>query len=1048
VPTLVGTNSVPSNGGRVKKIALILTTMWLGFCTSALAAEATGAAPAFASKLHWRNIGPFIGGRVVAVAGVPSEANVFYFGGVQGGVWRSTDYGNQWENVSDGKIPGAAQTIGALAVAPSNPKVIYAGSGESDIRGDFDTGDGIYVTRDGAKTWHYAGLRETHTTSTLVIDPHDPNIVYAGSMGHVFKDNPERGVFKTTDGGKTWRKILFVDAGTGAIDVVMDPTNANVLYAAMWQAQRVPWKLTSGGPGSGLYKSTDAGAHWSLISKHPGFATGTLGRMGVSVAASNPRTVYAIVQARDGGVFRSDDAGATWKLVNNQMKLRQRAFYYMAIYADPRNPKVAYAPEVDDVFKTTDGGVTWKNFFPRSNHGDHHIMWLSPSDQKVMLEGDDGGAVVSTDGGKTWSTEFNQATGQYYHVALDDQFPFHVYGAAQDEGSFEGPSASTAGEIDLGQWRGVASGESTFVAPEPGNPEVTYGAAYRNVLMRQDNTVGQFHNVTPWVPYLTGATSAEMKYRFSWTHPVLFSPAKNDELLESAQNVWSSTDHGQTWTSISPDLTRDDKSTEGPSGGPIDLDQTGVETFPDIASLAVSPLDGNVLWAGSADGLVHVTTDHGANWKDVTPPQLPQWTQISSIEPSHTAAGTAYVTASRYMWDDFHPYAYVTADYGAHWTPLGKGIPSDQYVFVVREDPREPRLLFAGTRSTVYVSFDLGGSWQPLTLDLPGAQMHDIAIDVRQGEVAVATHGRAFWILDNLALLEQLARGPQRDNANPQLFAPETAWLTHAYGAAPFPPPATGENPPFGATVFFNVPAKYDGKIPVTLAFLDANGATVRSFPLHLKDKHAKKVPPEVRGEMDAIHQRALDFADLTAITPGMNKFQWDLRYAPATEVSGYHEPLADDFPASVDGPTLVPGAYTVVLQYGATKMTQPLTVQLDPRLHPAAGDLDARLALEMRVHESLDKLDTVLNAALAAAPKLPSAKRARLEAAIAGLVQFDIHSSEGDLLHESHLRSHLAFLANELETAYEKPTAAEYAAYDEFKAQADAGIAQLQGLF
>jgi hypothetical protein len=1043
----MGTGRDPSNGGPVKKIALVVATLALGISLSAAPAGAASAQAAFVSKLHWRNIGPFIGGRVVAVAGVPSEPNVFYFGGVEGGVWRSTDYGNQWQNVSDGKIPGTAQSIGALAVAPSNPKVIYAGSGESDIRGDFDTGDGIYKSVDGAKTWQYAGLRETHTTAKLAIDPRDPNVVYAASMGHVFKDNPERGVFKTTDGGKTWRKILFVDGGTGAIDLVMDPSNPSVLYAAMWQAQRVPWKLTSGGPGSGLYKSSDAGAHWTEISKHPGFATGVLGRIGVTVAASDPRTLYAIVQARDGGVFRSNDAGATWKLVNNQMKLRQRAFYYMAIYADPHNPKVAYAPQVDDVFKTTDGGTTWKPFFPRSNHGDHHVIWLDPKDPKVMLEGDDGGAVVSTDAGKTWSSEFNQATGQYYHIALDKQFPFHVYGAAQDEGSFEGPSASAAGFIDEGQWRGVASGESTFVAPEPGHPDVTYGAAYRNVLMRQDDSVGQTHNVSPWTTYLTGATSAEMRYRFSWTHPVLFSPADDSELLEAAQNVWSSTDRGETWKSISPDLTRDDKSTEGPTGGPIDLDQTGVETFPDIASLAVSPLDRNVLWAGSADGLVHVTTDHGANWKDVTPPQLPQWARISSIEPSHAAPGTAYLTASRYMWDDFHPYAYVTADYGAHWAPVVKGLPDDQYLFVVREDPREPRLLFAGTRSTVYASFDAGTDWQPLTLDLPGAQMQDIAVDARQGDVAVASHGRAFWILDNLALLEALAREPQRNADGALLFAPETAWLTHAYGAATSPPPDTGENPAFGATVFFSLPKSYDGKMPVTLAFLDPSGATVRTFSLHRKDKHAKKVPPEVRGELDAIHQRALDLADLTAIEPGTNKFQWDLRYAPATEVNGFHEPLADDFSASVDGPTIVPGTYSVVLQYGAEKLTQPLLVRLDPRLHPAAGDLDARLALELRVHATLDALNSALDAALAAEPNVPSAKRSALQSTIAELVQLDIHSSEGDLLHETKVRSHLAFLANGLETAYEKPTAAEYASFDELKAQADAGEARLRSL-
>jgi hypothetical protein len=398
------------------------------------------------------------------------------------------------------------------------------------------------------------------------------------------------------------------------------------------------------------------------------------------------------------------------------------------------------------------------------------------------------------------------------------------------------------------------------------------------------------------------------------------------------------------------------------------------------------------------------------------------------------------------MWDDFHPYVYVTGDFGVHWTPLVRGLPDDQYVFVVREDPREPRLLFAGTRSTVYASFDAGTDWLPLALDLPGAQMHDIAIDPRQGEVVVASHGRAFWILDNLALLEQLAHDPPRRTEGAQLFAPEAAWLTHAYGAAAFAPPGTGENPAFGATIFFNVPPAYDGKTPVTLAVLDAAGATVRSFQLHLKKKHAKKVPPEIRGELDAIHQRALDLADLTAIEPGMNKFQWDLRYAPATEVAGFHEPLADDFRASVDGPTIVPGAYSVVLQYGGLKLTQTLAVRLDPRLHPAAGDLDARLALEMRVHETLDKLNSTINAALAATQKLPPEKRPALETAIAGLVQLDIHSSEGDLLHETKVRSHLAFLANELETAYEKPTAAEYAAFDELKAQADAGVARLEG--
>ncbi len=1030
-----------------KLIILVLLSSFVAVPYATRADGLTTPTQTVMSKLAWRNIGPFIGGRVVAVAGVPSDPNVFYFGGVQGGVWRSTDYGNEWVNISDGKLPLTAQTMGALAVAPSNPNVIYAGSGEGDIRSDVDTGAGIYKTDNAGKSWHYAGLSDTHTTTALAVAPHDPNTVYAASMGHVFKPNAERGVFKTTDGGKTWKNILFVDSGTGAIDLVMDPNDARVLYATMWQAQRLPWKLTSGGPGSAIYKTVDGGAHWAVISKHPGFARGLLGRMGIAVAPSDSRTVYAIVQAHDGGVFRSNNGGASWQRVNSQMKLRQRAFYYMSIFVDPKNAKTAYAPEVDDVFKTTDGGITWKPFFSAANHGDHHIIWINPHNPKIMLEGDDGGAVVSSDGGKSWSSENNQPTGQYYHIALDRQFPYHVYGAAQDEGAFEGPSAAPTGAISLGEWHGVASGESTFVAPEPGNPNVTYGGAYYSAMLRQDNAVAQSHNVSPWPTYLPGAAAGETRYRFGWTHPIFFSPANDSELLDAAQTVFSSTDRGQTWKTISPDLTRDDKSTEGPSGGPIDLDQTGAETFPDISALAVSPLNGDLMWAGSADGLVHVTTDHGANWSLVTPPQLAQWANISSIEPSHTAAGTAYLTASRYMWDDFHPYAFVTTDYGAHWSTITKGLPGDQYVFAVRQDPREPRLLFAGTRDSIYVSFDGAGTWQPLTLNLPGVQVRDIAVDARQGQVALATHGRAFWILDDLALLEQLARdGAPALNA-PHIFAPETAWLTHAYGAAPEPAPAVGKNPDYGATIFFTLPAGTNASTPVTLTFQDARGAVVRSFVLHPKAKHEKKVAPEIRYEMDANHQHALDIAAMTAYEPGPNRFVWDMRYAPATEVNGFKPPTTDDFSAGVDGPTIVPGTYSVVLEYGEQKFSQPLALQLDPRLHATADDLEARLSLEREIHATLDKLDTTINAAMDQARRLPQPKRAQLQTAIGDLVGRNGHASEGDVLYETKLREHLSFLANELETAYERPTPAEFATFAEYQGQAVAGEARLQSL-
>src|SRR5215472_9466958 len=1021
--------------------AVILCAIAMSAPLTAGAAAATTSSQTLMSKLQWRSIGPYVGGRVVAVAGVPSDPDLFYMGGVQGGIWKSTNYGLSWDNISDGKIPGTADSIGAIAVAPSNPKIIYAGTGESDIRGDFDTGVGIYKSTDAGKTWHYAGLSDTHQTSSIVIDPRNPDVAYATSMGHVFAPNPDRGVFKTTDGGKTWTKVLYVDDKTGANDVVMDPKHPDTLYASMWQAQRTPWHLESGGPGSGIYKTTDGGANWTKISTNPGFATGLLGKMGLAVAASSPNVVYAIVQADDGGVFRSSDGGATWHRVNSEWKLRQRAFYYMAIYADPTNPNTVFAPEVDSVWKSTNGGKTWKALMPP---GDHHIIWINPRNTNILLEGDDGGATVSVDGGKTWSSENNQPTGQFYHIALDSQFPYHVYGAQQDDGAYEGPSASNEG-LTLGVWHTVALGESTYVAVDPRNPNITYGSGYYSAFARLDTSTGEQKNVSPWPRYMAGASAGETKYRFGWTHPVMFSPVKPDELFETAQVVFKSDDFGQTWTVLSPDLTRNDKTSEAPSGGQIYFDQTGAETFPDIASFNISPLNANVMWAGSADGLVHVTTDGGANWKLVTPPTLPQWAQISSIEPSNTDQGAAYVTCSRFMWDDFHPYIYKTTDYGATWTPMTAGIPSDQYVFVVRQDPREPRVMFAGTRSTVYVSLDAGANWQPMRLNLPGVQVRDLQFNARQGEVAVATHGRAFWILDDLALVEQLARESSTTTSSAQLFAPETVWLSHAYGNSGFPIPDIGDNPEYGASVYFDIPKSYDGKTPVKLTFLDAGGKTVRAFDLHLKEKKPKEIAFADLALLDQPAQNAYNLHKLTAISPGMNKFQWDLRYAPATEVTGLHDATADDFSSGTIGPTIVPGTYSAVLAYGNTTIRKTFHVALDPRLHPAAGDLQARLAFAMKISDYLDSVDKTVNAALVARDKMPAAQRGQVDAVLDDLVQFDIRSSEGDLLHESKLHEQLAFLMNSLDLAYQAPTKAEYAAFDDLKALADADLAKLQ---
>jgi photosystem II stability/assembly factor-like uncharacterized protein len=1023
--------------------ASVITAVFVAAPFVAPASAENSASQKLMSKLEWRSIGPYIGGRVVAVAGVPDQPNLFYMGAVQGGVWKSENYGTSWDNISDGKMGKIANGIGAIAVAPSNSKVIYAGTGESDIRQDFANGDGVYKSTDSGKTWHYAGLRETRQTSSLVIDPRNPDIVYATSMGHVFKPNSDRGVYKTTDGGAHWKKILFVDENTGANNIVMDARDPNVLYATTWQAQRAPWGLTSGGPGSAIYKTADGGVHWTKISANAGFAHGTLGKMGVAVAPNNSRIVYAMVQAADGGVFRSDDAGATWTRVNDEWKLRQRAFYYMSIYVDPTNWKVAYAPEVDSVFKTTDGGRTWHPL--GRGLGDNHIVWINPRNPKIMIIGDDGGANVSVDGGKTFSTTLNQPTGQFYHLALDGQFPYHVYGAQQDEGAFELPSASNEG-LGLNAVHAVALGESTYVAADPRNPTVTYGAGYYSSLGQLDYATGEEQNVSPWAVYKSGVAAIDQTYRFGWTHPVMFSPTEQHALFETAQVVFRSDDYGQHWKPISPDLTRNDKHSQGVSGGPVYPDQTGAETFPDIASLGLSPANKDVMWAGSADGLVHVTTDGGANWRDITPKALPQWAQISSIEPSQTEPGTAFVSASRYMWDDMRPYIYKTTDYGAHWTAMMSGIPRDQSVFAVRVDPREPRVMFAATRSTVYVSLDGGTQWQPLSLNLPVTEVRDLQINARQGQVAVATHGRAFWVLDNLALIEDLARESSLQTSTAQLFQPETAWITHAYGGGGFLP-NSGHNPAYGATVYYNLPSTYNGRIRATLSFVDASGKTVRSFTLHLKDKKKKELTSDQLTAMDAISVADYHLQRLTAAEPGMNALQWGLHYAPPTEIRGAHLVPTDDFGDEMLGATVLPGDYTVVLTYGGTTVKQPLKVELDPRFTPATDALQARLTLAMQYADVLNALNSTTNAALAKRSRLPAGKQAQLDRVIQKIVELRFSSSEADVVYSSRLRDHLAFQMNSLDLAYKAPTQAQQDAYTQLKAQADDAIAQLKSI-
>ncbi len=1006
---------------------------------AALAAQVTPGH--LTSALKWRSVGPRTGGRVTTVAGIPGKPNVFYMGTAGGGVWKSDDYGYSWKNISDKDFKTSA--IGAMAIAPSDPDVIYVGTGDSSPRNTVLTGEGMYKSTDGGKTWKYIGLGETHIISWILVDPTNPDVVYVAALGHLFGPNPERGVFKTTDGGKTWKKILYVDDGTGAISLAMDPSKPSVLYAAMWQMSRRHWTFSSGGPGSGIYETTDGGATWTNISHRPGLPTGIFGKVGLAVAPSRPDVVYALIQAsyrgQAGGLFRSEDAGRTWKLMNNSMDITQRAFYYNTVFVDPKDPNTIYLPNAG-LYVSHDGGKKLSSLHPP--HGDNHVLWINPKDPQLFVEGNDGGATVTQNGGKAWSSEDNQATGQFYHANLDDQFPFHIYGAQQDRGSDEAPSSGRVPAV----WTSVAGGEMSWVVPTPGRPWVTYGSGYYSIEEREDRRTGLVTNVSPWPSYKFGLAGSKIPYRYGWIHhPVVFAPGNPKELLMGANVLFETFDEGTHWKVISPDLTRDDKSKEGRPGGPISADVTGEEMFGTISSIAFSPLTDSVIWTGSDDGLVYVSTDAGGHWSQVRPPTLPTWSTITCIEPSHSDEGTAWVSASRYDWDDFHPYVYETTDYGKHWTELTTGLPQDQYVESVRQDPNEPDLLFAGTSETAYFSLDGGRKWQPLTLDLPPVRVSDVEIQPEQHAVVLATFGRGFWVLDNLQFLEQVGAARVTDDA-PYLFKPQQSWLVAGRGGGPA-----------GATVFFHLPADYKGGTPVKLDFSTGSGTLIRSFTLHLKTK-AKSKPhtSSLSAAQKQQEQRKQREEKLTAVEPGMNRFQWDLRYPDAVDVKGVYNSY---FSAAVPvGPEVVPGTYYVTLTYGSVTQKQPFVVELDPRLQTTQAQLQQRFDLLMRIHDAVNRLDTSLNRAIdarsalekAVADKSVSTSRAQpaldgLSRDIDDLVDLRIQSGEGALVYPGRLRSWLTSIASQVSEALVPPTPAMVQVADGYIQDAGAGVSRLQ---
>jgi photosystem II stability/assembly factor-like uncharacterized protein len=920
--------------------------------------------PALWDGLAWREVGPYRGGRSAAVAGIPGDRSTYYFGATGGGVWKTTDAGRTWKNVSDGFFGGS---IGAVAVSEWDPNVVYVGGGEKTVRGNVSHGDGVWKSTDAGRTWKHVGLADSRHVPRIRIHPKDPDRVYAAVLGHLFGPNDQRGVYRSKDGGATWERVLFVDDQVGAVDLVMDPTNPRILYAGTWRVLRTPYSLESGGPGSGLWKSTDGGDTWTELTGNAGLPRGTVGIVGITVSPSNPDNLYAIVEAEDGGVFRSQDAGKTWTKTNEQRDLRQRAWYYTRIYADPRDEESVYVLNVR-FHRSKDGGKTFTSI--RVPHGDNHDLWIDPADPLRMVESNDGGANVSTDGGETWTAQDNQPTAQMYRVSTDNHFPYRILGAQQDNSAVRILSRGQGGGIGRQDWDVTAGGESGHIVADPQDPDVVYGGSYGGFLTRYNHRTGELRDVNAWPDNPMGWGAAELKVRFQWNFPIFFSPHDPDTLYAAGNVLFKSTDEGQSWQAISPDLTRDDKTRQGPSGGPITKDNTSVEYYGTIFAAAESPLEKGVLWAGSDDGLVQVSRDGGASWRNVTPPGLPEWALINSLEAHPFEQGGLYVAATRYKLDDFEPYLFRTTDYGRTWSRIDAGIDRSHFTRVVRADPERRGLLFAGTERGVYASFDDGGRWHPLQLNLPEVPVTDLT--VKGNDLVAATQGRGLWVLDDLAPLRQ-ASSPELPGLH--LFRPSPAVRVTGTWTPPRPIPGLGTNPPAGAVVYYALPEALPGERAreLKLEFLAADGAVIRTFrgkPAEPEKKAGEQAEPETKEEAEAAgepgqeqkeeeeeeeeeeEKKAGAEEDEPAIVPaekGLNRFAWDLVYPAGRGFDGLilwsGDPIA---------PVAVPGEYRVRLTLGDRVLEEPLTIVADPRSSSSQEDLEAQFRFLLEARDKL----------------------------------------------------------------------------------------------
>jgi len=982
--------------------------------------------------MKYRSIGPFRGGRSLTAAGIPGDPTTYYFGATGGGVWKSTDGANTWSPIFD---KDGAPSIGSIAVAQSDPNVVYVGTGEACIRGNISQGDGVWKSVDAGKSWKSVGLKDSRTIGKVIVNPRDPDIVFVAALGHPFGPNKERGIFRSTDGGKTWDKVLYKDENTGAIDVAFDPQNSNILFASLWEARRTPWSLSSGGPGSGIYRSTDAGATWKKLEEH-GLPKGPYGRVGLAVAANSER-VYAIVEAKDGGGFyRSDDGGDSWDLVNGSHSLVQRAWYYMHVIADPQDANTVYVADVE-FFKSTDGGRNFNKV--KVPHGDNHGLWIDPKNTKRMIASNDGGVTVTLDGGKSWTREDNQPTAQFYHVITDTRTPYYVYGSQQDNSTVAIASRSDDGAIGRDNWYAVGGGEAGYIAPDPRDPNIVYAGDYQGNLTRFDHRTNQVKDIAVWPELSDARGAAPLEHRFQWTAPIVISPQDPNTIYYGGERVFKTTDGGTHWEAISPDLTRNDKSKQQPSGGSITVDDTGTEYYDTVFSIAPSPLSQGVIWAGTDDGLIQITRDEGKHWTNVTPKDLAEWSRISLIEASPHDAATAYVAVDRHQLDDLSPYIYKTSDYGATWTRINTGIPDGSFVRAVIEDPKKKGLLYAGTERGVFVSFDDGAHWRSLQINLPITPVHDLV--VTNDDLVLATHGRSFWILDDVSPLREFADSVAKEDMH--LYRPATAYRVHS-GDGPSHFSFVGKNPPNGAVIYFYLKQAPKPEQEVKIEILDASGSVIRKYSSTKNEALDEPLDPDDKKPEKQIK-----------LEEGLNRFVWDIHYEEANRVPGY---FLWEYNDGAKGPLALPGNYQVRLTANGKSATASFELKIDPRVTTSQSDLEKQFKLEMEVREQLNRVHEAVNQIQDVREQLDGLKKrlvpadstkAVLEGAAAldakliavrdPLINFKISASEDSLAYAPGIDAKLAFLSMAVSGfADSAPTASEYQEFDKLKKLTD----------